>query len=151
MARVARTVSCSEEDRVKLERLSASRTEEARLVERARIVLSCLAGERNDQIAARMHMQAATVALWRNRFLAGGIAALGDLPRPGELGNDVILGNIVGQENSLLFPRKARSTHLYVTGSTGTGKSKFLESLIRQDIDRVHFSEPVHELVLGLV
>ena len=84
MARVARPVTCSEEDRVKLERLRTSRTEEARLVERARIVLGCLAGERNDQIAARMHVQAATVALWRNRFLAGGIAALGDLPRPGK-------------------------------------------------------------------
>ncbi|MBC7623441.1 MAG: IS630 family transposase, partial [Aeromicrobium sp.] len=42
MARVARPVTCSEEDRVKLERLSTSRTEEARLVERARIVLGCL-------------------------------------------------------------------------------------------------------------
>jgi len=40
---------------------SLSRTEEARLVERARIVLNCLDGERNDQIAARMHLQAATV------------------------------------------------------------------------------------------
>lgn len=61
-----------------------SRTEQARLVERARIVLACLDGERNDQIAARLHVQAATVALWRKRFLAGGIAALGDLPRPGK-------------------------------------------------------------------
>lgn len=84
MSRVARPVTCSEEDRVRLERLSASRAEEARLVERARIVLGCLAGERNDQIASRLQLQAATVALWRNRFLTGGIAALGDLPRPGK-------------------------------------------------------------------
>ena len=27
-----------------------------------------------------------------------------------------------------------RATHLFVCGSTGTGKSKLLESLIRQDI-----------------
>lgn len=84
MSRVAQSVMCSDEDRRQLERLSVSRTEEARLVERARIVLACLAGERNDQIAARMHLQAATVALWRKRFLAGGMAALGDLPRPGK-------------------------------------------------------------------
>ena len=84
MSRVSRTVTCSDEDRSQLERLSSSRTDEARLVERARIVLGCLDGERNDQIAARMHLQAATVALWRKRFLDGGIAALGDLPRSGK-------------------------------------------------------------------
>lgn len=83
MSRVARWVTCSDEDRSQLERLSLSRTEQARLVERARIVLGCLEGERNDQIAARMHLQVATVALWRKRFLDGGIAALGDLP-PGK-------------------------------------------------------------------
>ena len=32
------------------------------------------------------------------------------------------------------MPRNARSTHLFTCGSTGTGKSKFLEHLIRQDI-----------------
>lgn len=77
-------MTCSDEDRRRLERPSLSRTEEARLVERARIVLGCLDGERNDRIAARMHLQAATVALWRKRFLDGGIVALGDLPRPGK-------------------------------------------------------------------
>lgn len=84
VSRVARPVMCSDEERKQLERLSTSRTQEARIVERARIVLGCLAGERNDQIAARMHVQASTVALWRNRFLGGGIAALCDLPRPGK-------------------------------------------------------------------
>jgi FixJ family two-component response regulator len=68
MSRVARAVTCSAEVRKQLERLSASRTAEARVVERARIVLGCLAGERNDQIAARLHLQPVTVALWRNRF-----------------------------------------------------------------------------------
>ena len=57
---------------------------QARLVERARIVLGCLEGEPNDQIAAKIHLQVATVALWRKRFLDGAIAALGDLPRPGK-------------------------------------------------------------------
>jgi transposase len=84
MSRVAAPVSCSDEDKKRLERLSTSRSEEARLVERARIVLGCLAGERNKQIAARLHVQAATVALWRKRFLAGGIAALSDLARSGK-------------------------------------------------------------------
>lgn len=84
MSRVARPVTCSDEDRKRLERLSTSRTGEARIVERAQIVLGCLAGERNDQIAARMHLQVVTVALWRKRFLDGGIAALSDRPRSGK-------------------------------------------------------------------
>lgn len=84
MSRIAQALRCSGEDRRQLERLSTSRTEEARLVERARIVLACLDGERNNQIAARLNVQAATVALWRKRFLVGGITALGDLPRTGK-------------------------------------------------------------------
>jgi len=84
MARVAASVTCSDQDRKELERLSSSRTEQARLVERAKIVLSCLAGERNDQIAARMQLQANTVATWRKRFLDGGIKALGDRARSGK-------------------------------------------------------------------
>ena len=34
----------------------------------------------------------------------------------------------------LMLTKEQRSRHLYVTGSTGSGKSKFLEYLIRQDI-----------------
>ena len=84
MARVAASVTCSDPDRKELERLSASRTEQARLVERAKIVLSCLAGERNDQIASRMKLQSNTVATWRKRFTQGGIKALGDRARSGK-------------------------------------------------------------------
>jgi DNA helicase HerA-like ATPase len=49
-------------------------------------------------------------------------------------GNDLILGNLAGRGATLTFPRTERDKHLYVCGGTGTGKSKFLESLIRQDI-----------------
>ena len=50
-------------------------------------------------------------------------------------GNDIPLGTVVnGQGEPLIFPAEARATHLYCCGATGTGKSKFLESLIRQDI-----------------
>lgn len=69
MTRVAAKVTCSDQDRKELERLGSSRTDQARLVERAKIVLGCLAGERNDQIAARMKLQANTVAMWRKRFM----------------------------------------------------------------------------------
>lgn len=49
-------------------------------------------------------------------------------------GNDLSLGNIVTRNAPLNLPSTARDKHLYVCGATGTGKSKFLESLIRQDI-----------------
>lgn len=49
-------------------------------------------------------------------------------------GNDLNLGRLPGKNASLLFSRTERDKHLYICGGTGTGKSKFLESLIRQDI-----------------
>ena len=47
------------------------------------------------------------------------------------------LKNPVGksfQERRVFFTRKDRENHTHIIGSTGTGKSKFLELLIRQDI-----------------
>jgi hypothetical protein len=49
-------------------------------------------------------------------------------------GNDLILGKMPGRDRSLGLSRDQRDKHLYICGGTGTGKSKFLESLIRQDI-----------------
>jgi hypothetical protein len=49
-------------------------------------------------------------------------------------GNDLILGHMPGRNANLGFPRTERDKHLYVCGTTGMGKSKLLESLIRQDI-----------------
>jgi hypothetical protein len=49
-------------------------------------------------------------------------------------GNDLDLGTNAATGKRVILSRDKRSTHLYVCGSTGTGKSKFLEHLIRQDI-----------------
>ena len=84
MPRVAEAINCTPEDRKELERLTKSRTDEARTVERAKIVLSCLAGRRNDEVAAEFGIQAATVATWRKRFAIEGMAGLRDRPRPGK-------------------------------------------------------------------
>jgi hypothetical protein len=48
-------------------------------------------------------------------------------------GNDLLVAASRHGE-PLILTREQRSRHLYVTGSTGSGKSKFLEYLIRQDI-----------------
>jgi hypothetical protein len=49
-------------------------------------------------------------------------------------GNKVKLGIADAKGIPLEMTPEMRSTHLYISGSTGTGKSKMLEYLIRQDI-----------------
>lgn len=47
-------------------------------------------------------------------------------------GNDLFFGDTSGRP--VVLPAHRRDQHLYVCGASRTGKSKFLESLIRQDI-----------------
>ena len=55
-------------------------------------------------------------------------------------GNDLLIArNRAGGE--LRLTALQRSMHLYAVGSTGSGKSKFLEYLIRQDIENWQKSE----------
>lgn len=84
MSRVALPLNCTPEVMQELVRLGKSRTDEARLVERAKIVLRCLAGERNDEVAARLGTRPATVGSWRQRFAQHGLAGLQDRPRSGK-------------------------------------------------------------------
>lgn len=67
-----------------LERLSRSRSGEVRLAERARIVIACLQGRRNDEVAREIGVRPNTVGQWRRRFAAHGIAGLRDEPRSGK-------------------------------------------------------------------
>jgi len=53
MSRIAAGVNCTADDKKELERLSKSRTDEVCLVERAKIVLGCLAGRRNEKNGVR--------------------------------------------------------------------------------------------------
>lgn len=84
MPRVAVPLKCEPKVLQELERLSRSRTEEARLVERAQIILDCLSGKRNDEIAAEHNTQPGTVGVWRKRFAAEGLAGLRDKERSGK-------------------------------------------------------------------
>ena len=84
MARVAIALSCTAEVLGELERLSRSRSGEVRLAERARIVLACLRGRRNDEVAREIGVRPNTVGQWRRRFAAHGIAGLRDEPRSGK-------------------------------------------------------------------
>ena len=84
MGRRPRALACSQQDRIELERLGRSRTEPVRRVERARIILACLSGEPQAQIAARLGTRPNTVSKWRTRFAQQGIAGLADAPRSGK-------------------------------------------------------------------
>lgn len=83
MARTAAAIKISEEDKQVLEQLAVSRTQPKQAVERARIVLSCAAGERVVEVARRWHTRPNTVIKWRDRFAAQGLKGLADAPRPG--------------------------------------------------------------------
>lgn len=84
MARVAVVLTCTAAQRAELVALSRSRTEEARLVERAKIILACLDGKRNDAVGRELGVRPNTVGLWRKRFAASGLAGLRDRARPGK-------------------------------------------------------------------
>ncbi len=83
MARTAPTISCDSNQRRELERLAASRTESKQMVERARIIIGCLAGRRVREIARQCQTRPNTVIKWRQRFVGQGLKGLRDAPRPG--------------------------------------------------------------------
>lgn len=83
MARNAPAISCGPADQRELERLAGSRIESKQLIERARIILGCLAGRRVKEVARTCHTRPNTVIKWRQRFAHDGLAGLRDAPRPG--------------------------------------------------------------------
>ncbi len=83
MARIAPQITCSDADQQELERRARSRTEPKQDVERARIILACLAGKTNQEIARQYRLRPNTVGKWRTRFSQRGLKGLRDAPRPG--------------------------------------------------------------------
>ena len=80
--RVAKTIELDELTERELRVLSKRRTVEARLQQRAMVVLLAAEGRQNKDIAVEAGLDRRQVALWRERFLAGGVDALRkDAPR----------------------------------------------------------------------
>jgi transposase len=73
----------TEEERIALEQLKRSQTAEARLVERAKMVLWVHAGQRPVDVAAKLDRTAATVYSRLKRFDREGLASLEDKPKSG--------------------------------------------------------------------
>ena len=84
MPKHAAPLECSAEVRAELIAMSRSRTREARLVERAQIVLACLEGKEIQQVAREMDTSIPTVSKWRRRFAQSGVSGLRDQPRSGK-------------------------------------------------------------------
>src|SRR6476646_7115633 len=80
---VAAALVLRPDDEPKLMALTRSSTVEAGLAQRARIVLLAAEGVPNTEIGRRVGASRPTVIGWRNRYEAGGIAALADLQRSG--------------------------------------------------------------------
>ena len=79
--------------RAELERIARHSRSARSVAFRARIVLECAGGASNAAVAAKLRTTGFTVGLWRNRFIAEGVAGLGDEPRPGaprEIGDEKI-------------------------------------------------------------
>ena len=84
--RVAETIELSAETETEREfrGLSKRRRVEARLQQRAQVILLAAQGWQNKDIAVEVHLDRRQVALWRRRFLQGGVDALRqDAPRSG--------------------------------------------------------------------
>src|ERR1035437_9841146 len=84
MPRHAPELECSAEDKASLVAITKSRIEEARAVERARIILACLEGKEIQQVARELSVSIPTVSKWRRRFALWGLRGLRDLQRPGK-------------------------------------------------------------------
>src|SRR2546425_779893 len=73
-----RKLVVSPEQKLALRQLIQQPRSSRSLAFRARIVRECARGQNNVAVAAKMHTSGFTVGMWRNRFISGGIAALGD-------------------------------------------------------------------------
>lgn len=73
----------SREDRQILTDMLRATTIGAGLARRARVILALADGSSYAQIAAAHSVSDAYIARWKQRVVAGGVAALGDLPRSG--------------------------------------------------------------------
>ena len=82
--RVAKTIELDERTERELRVLAKGRRVEARLQQRALVVLLAAQGLQNKDIAVEVGLDRRQVALWRQRFLDGRIEALRkDAPRTG--------------------------------------------------------------------
>src|SRR6516225_980834 len=84
LMRIAAKVELSEAQRKQLEAWAAGRRVPVRLAERARMILLAAVGHTDKEIGVQLGIWRGTVARWRARFIADGVAGIErDETRPG--------------------------------------------------------------------
>lgn len=83
MARRARVVRLTSEERERLERVVRAQTSEQRAVKRAQVALLADEGLTNEEIAPIAGLSVQKVSKWRRRVAEEGVESLADRPRPG--------------------------------------------------------------------
>jgi transposase len=109
--RVAEAINLDAQTERELRVLSKRGRIEARLRQRAQIILLAAQGWQNKDIAVEVDLDRRQVALWRSRFLQGGIDALRqDAPRPGR--TPTITGEVESRiVHATLHTKPAAATH----------------------------------------
>ena len=115
----------TQDEQLQLESLGRSRSLPISLTLRAKLVLACVAGAANSDVAQRYQVSPATVGKWRRRFIDLRLSGLHDELRPGKPRtiNDERVAELV---NTTLHTKPADgSTHWSVRSVAGqTGISK---------------------------
>jgi transposase len=83
MSKPSRTVFCDDVALKALKELVARRTAPAGIVQRAKIILACIAGETVQGIVQQLKTSPATVMRWKGRFIESGLQGLFDKARSG--------------------------------------------------------------------
>ncbi len=84
MSRIAISLNCTEKDRQDLKRMFNNSADEIPKVEPEKIVTGCLAGKRNDEIAAELDTKLGVAAIWWERFAAKAMKGVRDCHRYGK-------------------------------------------------------------------
>lgn len=84
MARIAKPIDITEEERAELLMFSRSMKLEKRQVERARVILLSIEGKSLERIAEETGLTRKSVNKWRGRFREKGLSGLKDAVRPGK-------------------------------------------------------------------
>jgi len=84
MPRKSPEIKCSDKEIEKLTKIINSRSEEIRIVERAKIIINLVSGKSVKETAELLNITSNMVIEWRKRFEKTGVEGLNDKPRTGK-------------------------------------------------------------------